>query len=425
VSTPKTERTQKKGGVTDATSLPLNGLQEVMVKAIGAGETGAGDAFDLCIVPAVHHNASDIHFEPWEDCLSVRYRLDGILHEIARIPKQYQERFIARIKILAKMVVYQKNVPQDGRIDGESARGGYALRISTFPTIYGEKTVVRIIGANRQRLQLDRLGFRRESVKALQRVIGLPQGTILLTGPSSAGKTTTIYSMINELITHVRPGANVVTIEDPVEYKLGPVAQTQINPAAGFTFDQALRSILRQDPEVIMVGEIRDSETAHLAIQAGLTGHLVISTIHSGTAPGVFTRLLDMSVEPYLVASSISAVLAQRLVRLNCEQCKEQYTPMQSLYARFGIPQETPLYKGKGCSKCDGIGYKGRTAIGELLTVNTELAELILQRTRTRLLHEAAVRNKMVTLSRHGTAKAVKGLTTLEELERVLPVMGG
>jgi len=409
----------------DPSTLPLLGAQDAVVKAIGAGDTGAGDAFDIIIVHAIHHNASDIHIEPWEDLVSVKYRLDGMLHEALRIPKEYQDRLIARIKILAKMVVYQKNVPQDGRIDGDPGRGGYSLRVSTFPTIYGEKTVVRIIGAHRQKMQLDNLGFRPEVVKALRRVIGFPQGTMLLTGPSSAGKTTTIYSMLNELLTDIRPGSNVVTIEDPVEYKLGPVAQTQINPAAGFTFDQALRSVLRQDPEVIMVGEIRDTDTAHLAIQAGLTGHLVISTIHSGTASGVFTRLLDMEIEPYLVASSISAVLAQRLVRINCEACKEPYKPMQSLLARFGVPDEAPLYKGKGCAVCDGIGYKGRSAIGELLTVNADIAELILERARTRILQDASVKNHMVTMSKHGRERAVNGETTLEELERVLPVMAG
>ena len=395
------------------------------MRAIGAGDTGAGDAFDMCIAHAIHHGASDIHLEPWEDCLSVKYRLDGMLHDIVRIPKDYQERLIARIKILAKMVVYQKNIPQDGRIDGDPTRGGYALRISTFPTIYGEKTVIRVIGANRQTLEIDKLGFRPEVNAALKRVIGFPQGTLLLTGPSSAGKTTTIYSMLNELLTHIRPGSNVVTIEDPVEYRLGPVAQTQINPAAGFTFDQALRAVLRQDPEVIMVGEIRDSETAHLAIQAGLTGHLVISTIHSGTASGVFTRLLDMGIESYLVASSVTAVLAQRLVRLTCNECKQPYKSAQNLLARFGVPDETELFKGEGCQNCDGIGYKGRSAIGELLTVNAETAELILQRSRTKALQDAAVRNHMVTLSKHGRERAIRGETTLEELERVLPVIAG
>lgn len=406
-------------------ALPLLGLQEPVVKAIRSGEKGAGDAFDIIVLHAVNHDASDIHLEPWEDCLSVRFRLDGMLHEVARIPKEFQERLIARIKILAKMVVYQKNVPQDGQIDSEGSRGRLALRVSTFPTIYGEKTVLRIIGAHRQTLNLDVLGFRPEVVAALRRVVGLPQGTVLLTGPSSNGKTTTIYSMITELLSHIRPGSNVVTIEDPVEYKLGPVSQTQVSPATGFTFDHALRAILRQDPEVIMVGEIRDAETAHLAVQAGLTGHLVISTIHSGTAPGVFTRLLDMGIQPFLVASSITAVLAQRLVRLNCPDCREPYKSAEQLRARFGIPEETPLLKGRGCPTCDGIGYKGRSAIGELLTVNTEVAELILERARTRLLHDAAVKNHMVTLSKHGRMRAVAGETTLEELERVLPVMSG
>jgi type II secretory ATPase GspE/PulE/Tfp pilus assembly ATPase PilB-like protein len=341
------------------------------------------------------------------------------------LPKEYQEKIIARIKILARMVVYQKDVPQDGRINADETGCRKEMRVSTFPTVYGEKTVIRLFDSSRNLLSVESLGFRDEVMKSLRELIFRPQGTLFLTGPSSSGKTTTIYALLHELTASRQPAPHIVTIEDPVEYRLGNISQTQISPHAGFTFDKALRSALRQDPEVIMVGEVRDAETARTAVQAGLTGHLVISTIHSGTAAGVFTRLLDMGIEPFLIASSVSGVLAQRLVRINCPHCTAPYTPEAPLLHRFGITdKDTPLYRGAGCEECQGIGYRGRMAIGELLLVNEEIADLILARSRTSVLHEAALRNRMVTLADDALEKVRKGTTTIEELRRVLPPPG-
>ncbi len=409
----------------DGTSVSLKNIGPELLAQLGAGDSGVADAVDTAIRCAIEHRASDLHFEPWDECVSLRYRIDGMLHEVARLPVEYRDRITARIKILAKMIVYKKDMPQDGRIDADDTRAGHAMRVSTFPTVYGEKTVVRILRSDHNLFALDSLGFRREIVAGLRELISRPQGTVLLTGPSSSGKTTTIYALLRELASSRDPAPHIVTIEDPVEYRLGHIAQTQVNPHCGFTFDAALRSILRQDPEVIMVGEIRDAETARTAIQAGLTGHLVISTIHSGTAAGVFTRLLDMGIEPFLVASSVAGVLAQRLVRVNCRQCTAEYGPDATLLDRFGVTvDETRLVRGAGCDRCQGIGYRGRTAIGELLLVNEDISERVLARPRTRVLHDAAVRAGMVTLRDDGLDRVTRGLTTLDELRRVLPPSG-
>lgn len=402
--------------------IPLKRLEQELVKQLADESSGAVSIVDMILRQAVYRGASDIHFDPWEDCLAVRFRIDGILHNVAAIPKQSQEMVTARLKILARIVVYQKDLPQDGRIDPPAAPGGQAMRVSTFPTVHGEKTVVRILGSAKQSLRLDELGFQAGVVAGLRELIGRPQGTLLLTGPSSSGKTTTIYALLQELTPRGDSVRHIVTVEDPVECRLVKIAQTEIKPHAGFTFQTALRSVLRQDPEVIMVGEIRDAETAQMAIQAGLTGHLVISTIHSGTAAGVFTRLLDMGIEPFLIASSLTGVLAQRLVRRNCPHCVKPYQPEAAVLDRFSIKDEgTQFMRGAGCDACQGIGYRGRTAIGELLFMSEELAELVLGRPRTRILHEAAVRNRMVTLAEDATQRVREGVTSLDELKRVLP----
>jgi len=417
---------EKSDGSSDEDGfVPLQNVGAELIGELGSGETGVADAVDTAIRRAIELGASDLHFEPWDDCMSLRYRIDGILHDVARLPLDRRDKITARIKIMARMVVYKKDIPQDGRIDPDEARAGHAMRVSTFPTVYGEKTVVRILRSDHNLFALDSLGFRPAVFTGLRDLIGRPQGTLLLTGPSSSGKTTTIYALLRELASSRDPAPHIVTIEDPVEYRLGRIAQTQVNPHAGFTFDAALRSILRQDPEVIMVGEIRDAETARTAIQAGLTGHLVISTIHSGTAAGVFTRLLDMGIEPFLVASSVTGILAQRLVRVNCPHCTIAYRPEVGLLERFGVADEdTRFVRGGGCNICREIGYSGRTAIGEMLFVNEEISELVLARSRTRTLHEAAVRNGMVTLAEDGVEKVENGRTTLDELRRVLPPPG-
>ncbi len=387
-------------------------------------ESGMADAVDLMISQAAYHGASDIHLEPWAEYVSLRYRIDGILQEVALIPRNFHQKIIARIKVMADMVVYRKEVPQDGRIDAEKTTCGRPLRVSTVPTVKGENTVIRLLGDLEGLYALDVLGFQPHVVAGLRESISRSQGALLLTGPSSSGKTTTIYALLREMMQIKQNATNIVTIEDPVEYVMDKISQIQVNTHVDFTFANALRSILRQDPEVIMVGEIRDLETAKMAVQAGLTGHYVISTIHSGTAAGVFTRLLDMGIEPFLVASSITAVLAQRLVRLNCPECTEPYEPPPILLERFNQVREgQQFYRGVGCEACEGIGYRSRAAVGELLAMDTALSELVLQRPTTSRLHEAAVAHGMETLLDDAFSKARKGITTVEELFRVMPTV--
>lgn len=400
--------------------LPFGDIEARLQSLLGAGEEGAIDMVDFALDQALRHRASDLHFEPWNDGLALRFRIDGILHTVSRLPREEHERIVGRIKVLARIITYQKDLPQDGRIDPEATPCAKAMRVSTFPTVYGEKVVIRLLDADPGLFSMEALGFRPETVAALRGLIAEPQGTLLLTGPASSGKTTTIYALLQEILHMRAPSAHVVTIEDPVEYRLGHAAQAQINPHAGFTFDAALRSIMRQDPEVIMLGEIRDPETARAAIQAGLTGHLVISTIHSGTAAGVFTRLLDMGVEPYLIASSVTGVLAQRLVRRSCPHCLAEYEPEPALRTRFMV-DTVPLCRGTGCEVCQGIGYLGRVAAGELLAVDETLSNLILARSTTHAIHEAAVCAGMLPLAEDAAFRVREGVTTLEELKRVLP----
>ncbi len=408
-------------------TVPLNEIQQGIVDALEKNdETGVADAVDLAISQGAYHHASDIHLEPWADHLSLRYRIDGILQQIALIPRDYQAKIIARIKVISELVVYRKDVPQDGRIDQERTSCGRPMRVSTVPTIKGEKTVIRLLGESVELYELDTLGFDEKVITDLREIIVHPQGALILTGPSSSGKTTTIYALLREMMQIQEHTTNIVTIEDPVEYTMDQISQIQVNPHVDFTFTNALRSILRQDPEVIMVGEIRDFETARMAVQAGLTGHFVISTIHSGTAPGVFTRLLDMGIEPFLVASALIGVLAQRLVRLNCTDCTEQYEPDPVLLKHFGFEDEPgPFFRGAGCEKCQGIGYRSRASIGELLEVGTGLAEYILERPTTAQLNQMAVKQGMETLAVDGLRKAKLGVTTIEELVRVLPATNG
>ncbi|MBP8129409.1 MAG: Flp pilus assembly complex ATPase component TadA [Candidatus Hydrogenedentes bacterium] len=404
-------------------AIPLKDIQSCALAALELkDDSGVGDAVDIMVSQAAYHNASDVHLEPWSEVLSLRYRLDGILKDIALVPRVYQAKIIARIKVLAELVVYRKDVPQDGRLDAEKTSCGRPMRVSTVPTIKGESTVIRLLGDLQELLILDALGFQPHVVDALRENIIRSQGTLLLTGPSSSGKTTTIYAILHEMMALQKRTTNIVTIEDPVEYSMDKISQIQVNPHVEFTFANALRSILRQDPEVIMVGEIRDLETAKMAVQSGLTGHYVISTIHSGTAAGVFTRLLDMGIEPFLVASSVTGVLAQRLVRLNCPDCTEPYSPDHIMLERFARSGDTQRYfRGAGCERCQGIGYRSRAAIGELLVVNQALSELVLQRPTTARLQAAAVTHGMETIEEDGFKKAKKGITTVEELLRVLP----
>jgi len=413
----------KKTTLDEARALPLERIQPRLIEILERqDDSGIADAVDLAISQAAYHGASDFHIEPWADVLSFRYRLDGILQQIAVIPRSYQAKLVARIKVLADLVVYRKDVPQDGRIDIEKTSCGRPMRVSAIPTVKGEKIVLRLLGDRQELYSLDSLGFQPPVITALREIVTRSQGALLLTGPSSSGKTTTIYALLREMMQLQKNTINIVTIEDPVEYTMDKISQIQVNPSVDFTFATALRSILRQDPEVIMVGEIRDEETARIAIQAGLTGHFVISTIHSGTAAGAFTRLLDMGIEPFLVASSLSGVIAQRLVRLNCPNCTTETEVGPLLLERFQIKgKKQKFYRGAGCQHCNGIGYRGRASIGELLMVTPAIAEHVLQRPTTLQLHETAARGGMETLSGDGLKKAKKGITTLDELVRVLP----
>ncbi len=408
-----------------ARTIPLKAIGLRLLELLQADdETGVADAVDVALSQGAYHMASDIHLEPWTDSLSLRYRLDGILQQIAIIPKDFQPKIIARIKVLSELVVYRKDLPQDGRIDREKTTCARPMRVSTVPTIRGEKTVIRLLGESHDVYRLDALGFQPFVVDSLRELITRTQGTLMLTGPSSSGKTTTIYALLQEMMYLQQNTTNIVTIEDPVEYSIEKVSQIQVNPHVEFTFANALRSILRQDPEVIMVGEIRDAETARMAIQAGLTGHFVISTVHSGTACGVFTRLLDMGIEPFLVASSLTGVLAQRLIRLNCAQCTDVYSPDPILLQHFGLDlDDGPFYKGKGCDACQGIGYRGRASAGEFLTVTQAIAERVLERPTTAQIHQIALEQGMETLQEDALKKARKGTTTIEEMFRVLPFL--
>lgn len=410
-------------GVGRPSAQPFGAIEEGLINVLAsASESAAVDAVDSALMQAVAHRASDVHFEPWQDSLALRYRIDGLLHDVAQAPRAQHARIVARLKILAKLVVYQRDTPQDGRIEPEATPCGRGMRVSTYPTVYGEKVVVRLLDCEGAPFTLDSLGLSGALVTTLRGLLDRPQGTLLLTGPSSSGKTTTIYAILRELLSLRAPAPHIATIEDPVEYRIGRVAQTEVNPHAGFTFEAALRSLLRQDPEVIMIGEIRDAETARTAIQAGLTGHLVISTIHSGTAAGVFTRLLDMGIEPFLVASSVTGVLAQRLVRLVCPDCAAEDRPEETYLARYGLAGQDGKYRrGRGCEACQGIGYFGRTAIGELLHVDETVSDMVLARSKTSAIHEAAVCGGMTTLLEDGAARVGLGETTLEELRRVIP----
>ncbi len=411
------ETPQNNGG-----RVPFAALEPRLSALLEGGDDGVIRFMDLVLEQALWHRASDVHVEPWDDCIMVRYRIDGLLHEAARFPRQYLQRVTGRIKVLARMPSYLKETPQDGRILPESTPCGKPMRVSAFPTVLGEKVVIRVLDADPGLFSLDALGFPEDTVATLRAAISRPQGALLLTGPASSGKTTTIYAMLTELLELRAPSVHAVTIEDPVEHRLGRVAQTEVNPQAGFTFEAALRSVLRQDPEVIMLGEIRDPETARAAIQAGLTGHLVISTIHSAGAAGVFTRLLDMGVEPYLLSSAVTSVLAQRLLRRNCPECAEAYAPDPAQLRRFGLDPEGNEYRrGAGCDACEHIGYHGRTAAGELLVVDDAMGEFLLNRPRTTDIHHAAVAAGMRPLARDAALRVAEGVTTIEEAARVLP----
>lgn len=375
---------------------------------------------NLIISQAIIEQASDIHIEPEDKSLQVRYRIDGILHEALSPPKHLQAAIISRLKILAQLDIAESRIPQDGRFQVNVQGREIDIRVSTLPTVYGENVVLRILDKSSLMLNLEELGFEPESLRLFKEMLASSYGVILVSGPTGSGKTTTLYSALQAINT---PDKNIITVEDPVEYRLKRIRQAQVNVKAGLTFASGLRSILRQDPDIIMVGEIRDQETAKIAVEAALTGHLVLSTIHTNDAPGGLTRLTEMGVEPFLTSSATIGIVAQRLVRKLCEQCKKPYKPNNATLATLNLNNETArdlvLYRGVGCSACRNTGYKRRLGIYEVMTINQEIQELALSRASSDQIRRAAIRNNMRSLRQDGLLKAMKGITSLEEVVRV------
>ncbi|HUR45367.1 MAG TPA: GspE/PulE family protein [Candidatus Saccharimonadales bacterium] len=385
-------------------------------------ETGV--LVNCLIMDSIQAGASDIHIEPWESTLVVRIRLNGVLTELVHLPLELMEKISGRFKVMANLISYQTGLPQEGHASTGPDMGGVELRISVFPTTRGEKIVIRLFDPSNRSFDMATLGFDDETLKALTHLLAKPSGLILLTGPTGSGKTTAIYSALYHLVQRNGPAVSISTVEDPVEFNLPMISQAQINPAQDFTYPKALRSLMRQDPQVIMVGEIRDPETASIAVQAGLTGHLVISTIHSGIAAGVYARLINMDIEPFLLASAIIAVLGIRLVRKNCTFCTQTYQPEPGLL-RY-VPQDLlgtfEFKKGTGCPECMHTGFKGRSAVVELLVADEVFRDAVLQKLPTRALQEVAIKQGMRRMWDSGMKRVVAGQTTLEEILRVIAV---
>jgi general secretion pathway protein E len=373
------------------------------------------------IFQAVKDRASDIHIEPFERQLVVRFRIDGILYDIVKPPKRFQPVIVSRVKIMAGLNIAEKRLPQDGRIRTKIAGKDVDIRVSVIPTAFGERIVMRLLDRSATLLPLDDLGLAGQNLKTVQRLIHQSHGIILVTGPTGSGKTTTLYAALQKINSNEK---NIITIEDPIEYQLAGVGQMQVNPKIELTFANGLRSILRQDPDVIMVGEIRDMETAEIAIHAALTGHLVFSTLHTNDSFGAVTRLVDMGIEPFLVSSSVIAVMAQRLVRRVCAKCRTPVQPSSEQLRELGISpaeaaQGTVFHPGPGCPQCKQTGYRGRVGIHELLIVDDDVRALIMKNSDAATIRRDATSRGMPTLREDGTRKVLEGLTTIEEVMRV------
>lgn len=385
-----------------------------------AREPSLVNLVNLIILEAIGARASDIHIEPFEKEVKIKYRVDGMLVEKTPSSKRLQAAIISRIKIMANMNIAERFVPQDGHIEFTGEKGKVDLRVSTVPTIFGESVTMRILDRSASLMGLAELGMDHRTLKGFNRCLHKAHGIVLVTGPTGSGKTTTLYAALNKIYS---PALKIITIEDPVEYQLDGVIQMPVNPKRGLTFATGLRHIVRQDPDIIMVGEIRDRETADIAIRAALTGHLVFSTLHTNDAPGAVTRLIDMGVEPFLLASSLEAVLAQRLVRKICQSCKKEYHPDEALLESLNsnsvqLPSEVKLFRGSGCNECMQTGMKGRTGIFELLSLTDALRELIAKRPTTEQIIKAAP-SEHVSMSHDGINKILEGITTPAEVLRV------
>ena len=377
---------------------------------------------NILISQAVQDRASDIHIEPAEKDLRVRFRIDGVLHEVMRSPKSITAGVTSRLKIMADINIAERRIPQDGRLSTTVNGRKVDLRVATLPTVWGEKIVMRILDNSTATMQLSELGFGAENYEVYSQSFAKPYGMILVTGPTGSGKSTTLYATLNIVN---KPEVNVITVEDPVEYRLDGINQVQTNAKAGLTFAAALRSILRSDPDVVLLGEIRDRETAHIAVEAALTGHLVLSTLHTNDAPSAIVRLTEMGIEPFLVGSALDCVLAQRLARKLCVKCKEEYVPTRQALSdmRMPLPADEPvptLYRPVGCSACSKTGYRGRIALHEVMAVSEDIERLAVERASTLSIARVAREQGMVTLREDGLAKVRAGHTSMEEILRVV-----
>ena len=420
-------------------SYPLTASPEEAVEDLSAGElelAGAvedsGDLLDMAsqapiirlvntvLYRAVSAGASDVHIQPSEDHVKVRFRLDGMLHDVLDAPRQARDAITSRVKIMSHLNVAERRLPQDGRATIRVSGRAVDIRVSIIPTAYGERVVLRLLDKENLLLGLEELGMDGARLVQMDQLIRIPHGIIFVTGPTGSGKTTTLYAALSRINS---PEKNIITIEDPIEYHLGGVSQIQVKPAIGLTFADGLRSMVRQDPDIIMVGEVRDRETAEISIHAALTGHLVFSTLHTNDAAGAVTRLLEMGVEPYLVSSTVTAVLAQRLVRLVHRACSEEHEPAEDALVELGLEESEVagkrLARGRGCEECLNTGYRGRTGVYELMVLDDELREMILKHAAAGDMEKAAVRKGMVTLRKDGVRKALDGVTTIEEVLRV------
>jgi type IV pilus assembly protein PilB len=406
----------------DYTRIKMNAVPAKISQLCRRGDKGVPDLVDGIICYAIQTRTSDIHLEPSSVKAAVKYRQDGVLHDVGQIPRNLMGRLSSRLRVLANLTIYEKGKPQDGRIEIKWNKKNYDIRLSFLPTLHGDKIVIRLFESGEHDFNLKYLGLSPEHLDQLSALLLRPQGTLFLTGPTGSGKTTTIYSAVRHILQNRGETTNIVTIEDPIEREIQGVNQTQVNPKRDLTFACGLRSILRQDPDVIVVGEVRDRETAEICTQAGLTGHLVISTIHADSAVGVFNRLIEMGIEPFLVASSISGILSQRLLRRNCPHCLEPVVPSLNALKVLGVRpgQNIRFVRGRGCDMCDYKGYKGRIGIFELLQPTPRLKEALQSKISTGELYQLASRDGMKTLLEDGLQKVVDGHVDVEELVRNL-----
>ena len=414
------------GSLTDSVNTLLNGMETGSLEQVEDADSGNEASGDdapiirlvyLLITEAYKMKASDIHLEPLERRFRIRYRIDGVLREMESPPKYLQSNIISRIKIMSRMDLSEKRIPQDGRIQVMVQGVSIDLRVSDIPTTHGESIVMRILDKSSIQLDIPQLGFYTDDQEKIDKIIGLPDGIFLVTGPTGSGKTTSLYAFLNTINT---PNRKIITVEDPVEYQLAGINQVQVNAAVQMTFANALRAMLRQAPNIIMVGEIRDLETAEIAINASLTGHLVFSTLHTNDAPSAVTRLIDMGVKPFLVASSVRAIMAQRLVRRVCKKCAQPYTPTADEIRLLGLDEDfiknSTFMKGRGCSACGHTGYKGRMGIYEIFILQEEIQNLIYGKAASNVIRDAARKSGMRTLREDGLRKAAAGTTTLAEV---------